>query len=240
MSKTRKNEKEFERSSVDYFKDIANFKPLLKEEEKSLWERYKKNNDINARDKIIKSNLRFVHSVAKDYLGMGLSYEDLVAEGSVGFMKAIEKFDYKRDFKTISYSVWWIRQTILEALKKRNSLKFDELPNSIKNDYDENCDTDYVISEFETDDYIDKSDFSNMKENEIAKVSSMLLNCLNERERYIITKYFGLGDNEEMTLDEIGAHFGLTKERIRQIKEGALLKLRSEALKNSITSEIYN
>lgn len=239
MGRKKKIFNDFERSSIDYFKDINNFSPLSKDEEKSLWEKYKKNNDMAARDKIIKSNLRFVASVASRYVGMGLSYPDLIAEGNHGLMKAISKFDYERDFKTISYSVWWIRQSILEALKKRNAINGDELPEYQKENIDYETDNDYVVSSVD-DVYVESSDFESLKDSEQIKITSMLLNCLTQRERSVIVNYFGLENNEEKTLEEIGAEFGLTKERIRQIKECALKKLRSEALEKSITSEIYS
>ena len=128
MLKKKKIINDFEKSSQIYFKEISNFSPLSREEEYSLWERYKKHNDIAARDKLIKSNLKFVASVAKSYQGLGLSYSDLIAEGNYGFMKAIDKFDYEKGYKTISYSVWWIKQSILEALNERNGIEGDSLP----------------------------------------------------------------------------------------------------------------
>lgn len=240
MGRKKKNFSDFERSSIDYFKEINKFSPLSKDEEKSLWEKYKENNDIAARDKIIKSNLKFVARVASRYIGMGLSYPELIAEGNHGLMKAMSKFDYSRDFKTISYSVWWIRQSILEALKKRNAINGDELPNGQKESIDYETDTDYVISGIDEDVYVEQSDFESLKDSEQLKVTSMLLNCLTPRERSVIVSYFGLENKEEKTLEEIGEEFGLTKERIRQIKECALKKLRSEALEKSITSEIYS
>lgn len=239
MRKKKKRIDNFERSSIDYFKDISKFSTLSKEEEMSLWEKYKKENDLKARDKIVKSNLKFVASVATPYIGMGLSYSDLIAEGNVGFMKAMEKFDYTRDFKTISYSVWWIKQTILEALNKRNLIKGDDSElrkesQDAEDWIDENDDKSYENK------YVEDTDFSEMPDEDIKSSSIMkLLGCLNSRERDVITYYFGLDGNDELTLEEIGKIFNLTKERIRQIKENALTKLRSEALKNSITSETY-
>ena len=105
MRKKKKTITDFERSSIDYFKEINNLSPLTREEEFSLWEKYKKHNDMKARDKIIKSNLKCVASVAKEYIGMGLSYSDLIGEGNIGLAKAMEKFDYEKGYKTISYSV---------------------------------------------------------------------------------------------------------------------------------------
>lgn len=237
MRKKKKIINDFERSSIDYFNDISKFSTLSKEEELSLWEKYKKENDLKARDKIVKSNLKFVASVAKPYIGMGLSYSDLIAEGNLGFMKAIEKFDYTRDLKTISYSVWWIRQTILEALKKRNILKGDELTQSDNMDEENNSDIDDNITEQE--EYIDSFEFSNIKQTDDSFSMDKLFDTLTEREKKVISLYFGFDQNKDLTLEEIGKELGLTKERIRQIKECALKKMRTEALKNSITSETF-
>ena len=168
---------------------------------------------------------------------MGLSYSDLIAEGNLGFMKAIEKFDYTRDLKTISYSVWWIRQTILEALKKRNILKGDELTQSDNMDEENNSDIDDNI--IEPEEYIDSFEFSSIKQTDDSFSMEKLFDTLTEREKKVISLYFGFGQNKDLTLEEIGKELDLTKERIRQIKECALKKMRTEALKNSITSETF-
>jgi RNA polymerase primary sigma factor len=187
---------------------------------------------------IINSNLKFVASVAKDYIGLGLPYSDLIAEGNLGLLKAIDNFDYQRGFKTISYSVWWIRQTIMEALKKRNSIKCDELIEEQKNDIDCDFEDEYNINE-QDNNYDEYEDFDSFKNSEEIKIISMLFDGLSQREIFILKNYFGLDGYEELTLEKIGEELNLTKERVRQIKECALKKLRSAALEKSITSEIY-
>lgn len=236
MLKKKKIVNDFERSSQTYFNEISGFKPLSREEEYSLWEKYRKNNDINARDKLIKSNLRFVASVARSYQGLGLSYADLIAEGNYGLMRAMDKFDYEKGYKTISYSVWWIKQSILEALKERAGIEGEGLPQDFEKQIEddiEEIDEDMNIEN----EFIDDNE-NDFKCDELKKIILMLVDCLNDREQYVITEYFGLNSKKSLTLEEIGNTMGLTKERVRQIKEKALKKLRSEALSNSITFDI--
>lgn len=239
MLKKKKTVNDFERSSQTYFKEISLYSPLSKDEEFSLWEQYRKNNDLAARDKLIKSNLKFVASVARSYQGLGLSYADLIAEGNYGLMKAMDKFDYKKGYKTISYSVWWIKQSILEALKERAGIDGDALPEDFEkqngSDSEDYEYDNYTIEE----EYVVNAFNDNFKGEEMKKIIIMLIDCLTEREKNVISDYFGLNADEGMTLEEIGKNMGLTKERVRQIKEKALKKLRYEALNNSITSDIY-
>lgn len=241
MQNQKKNQDEFDRSSLDYFKEISKFKPLPLDVEIDLWKKYKNENDISARDKLVKANLKFVAKEAGKFQGRGLSYADLIAEGNMGLLKSFEKFDYCKNLKTISYSVWWIRQSILEALKKRNSISGDEIgvipENSEQYESYENIDDNdcnYVDFEDEGSD-----EYPYMQYEEQKGIILSLLNVLTEKEKNVIIKYYGL-NCKEMTLEEIGKSVGLTKERIRQIKESALKKLRSEAMKKSITSDIYN
>ena len=238
MLKKKKTINDFERSSQTYFKEISSFSPLSREEEFSLWEQYRKNNDLTARDKLIKSNLKFVASVARSYQGLGLSYSDLIAEGNYGLMKAMDKFDYEKGYKTISYSVWWIKQSILEALKERAGIEGESLPEDFEKQ--SGCDADELENAgIVEEEYIVNAFSDDFKSDEMKKVISMLIGCLTEREQAVISDYFGLYTDEGMTLEEIGNNMGLTKERVRQIKEKALKKLRYEALNNSISSDIY-
>ena len=238
MLKKRKTVNDFERSSQTYFNEISEFNPLSREEEYSLWERYRKNNDINARDKLINSNLKFVASVARGYQGLGLSYSDLIAEGNCGLMKAIDRFDYEKGYKTISYSVWWIKQAILEALKERTGIEGESLPQDYEKQNSLN-DDEYTVDNIVKDEYIDYSTVDDVKTDELKSIIIGLIDCLTEREKYVISEYFGLESKKCLTLEDIGSNIGLTKERVRQIKEKALIKLRSEALNNYITSDIY-
>ena len=162
---------------------------------------------------------------------MGLSYADLIAEGNVGLIKALDKFDGERGFKFISYSVWWIRQMILEALSKRNVSDAEDLPceyESQGDDEDEVTDENYIHEGFESD-----------REKERAEAIRMLMDYLNQRERNIITKYYGLDGNKPKTLEEIGLEYGLTKERIRQIKNTSFKKMRSVALATGMTANVF-
>lgn len=224
---------DFDKSAQVYYKELTNFKPLGKSEETKLWKRYKYENDLTARNKLIESNLKFVASIAKCYKGRGLSYSELVAEGNVGLMKAIDKFEAERGNKIISYSVWWIKQSILDAIEKRNQNNVEDYPQ----DYEEQLDDEQtnqkaiVYPEAFLEETNDTADTK--------KTVLSLFNCLDEREKTIIAKYYGLFGYEEQTLEDIGKELGLTKERIRQITEKSLKKMRANALSNSIQATIY-
>lgn len=237
MIKKNKKVNDFDISSQIYFKEISNYKSLSLDEEMSLWECYKKNNDLSARDKLITSNLKFVASVASGYQGRGLSYSDLIAEGNYGLLKSFDKFDYNKGYKTISYSVWWIRQSILDALERRNNINGDDLPLDYEKQYGDDEDI-LIIDIPKTNNFIE-DDENKISIEELKKTTSMLTSILSEREKIVINKYYGIDGYKPLTLEEIGKELRLTKERVRQILERTLKKLRAEALSNSITSDIY-
>jgi RNA polymerase primary sigma factor len=235
---------DYEQSTGAYLKEIGGFKPLTKKDEMKLWKRLKKNpEDSDAKNKLITSNLKFVVSVANSYKGRGLSLSDLVAEGNMGLLKAYTKFNPKVDVKFISYSVYWIRQSILEALEKRNGINGEELPldyekqeENVDEDYLEADNTPNLVNEFVEDD----ADGEMERINKQRQALNMLFDGLTEREKNIIVGYFGLGKNKAETLEEIGNTLNLTKERVRQIKEDGMKKLRSHAVENPTVMRIYS
>ena len=224
-----------------------------------------------AKDKLVTANLRFVVSVAKQYQHQGLTLTDLIDEGNIGLIKAAQKFDETRGFKFISYAVWWIRQSILQALAEQSRIvrlplnqvgslnkiskalsKFEqenerrpsaeELAETLDVPVDKVADTlkvsgrhisvDAPFVEGEDNSLLDvlPNDDSPMADRELvneslAKEIDRALSTLTEREKDIIQMFFGIGQ-QEMTLEEIGDKFGLTRERVRQIKEKAIRRLR--------------
>lgn len=261
-----------ESQSLDkYLQEIGHEELLSVEEEVELAQRIKKG-DRQALEKLTKANLRFVVSVAKQYQNQGLSLPDLINEGNLGLMKAAEKFDETRGFKFISYAVWWIRQSILQAIAEQSRIvrlplnqvssvsKINRALNKFEqenerrpsvNEIAEKVDlpeekivdamkvnsrhvsVDAPFTEGEDNSLLDvlPNDDSPMADNELVKESlreeiNRALALLNDRERNIIQAFFGINE-PEMTLEEIGEKFGLTRERVRQIKEKAIRKLRS-------------
>jgi len=213
-----------------YFDDINKYKPLLKKEEKLIGKRIKTGNSA-AIEKLITSNLKFVVSIAKKYKNYGVPFSDLIAEGNIGLVRAAYKFDYKRDIKFISYAVWWIRQSIQEYIKKvtiNNTKELSDIRvNSNCASVDENgndLSDNKIVPNTLYDD--ESNDLDEYRKSSVNK----LLECLSHRESDIISSYFGLNDTEDLTLEEIGVKYNLTKERVRQIKEKALRKLRVNVL----------
>ena len=260
-----------ESASLDkYLQEIGREELVSPEEEVELAQRIRKG-DQRALEKLTRANLRFVVSVAKQYQNQGLSLPDLINEGNLGLIKAAEKFDETRGFKFISYAVWWIRQSILQALAEQSRIvrlplnqvgslnkinkalsKFEqenerqpsseELSEMIDVPKDKISDTlrvsgrhvsvDAPFVEGEDNSLLDVlvNDDSPIADRTLINESlstevERALSTLTERERDIIKLFFGI-NTQEMTLEEIGEKFGLTRERVRQIKEKAIRRLR--------------
>ena len=229
--KRNRNVVEYDTNIEKYFNDISECKPLSREEEYDLWYKYKYDNDIEARNKLVSSNLKFVANIARKYQGRGLSYSDLISEGNLGLIKALDNFDGDKGFKSISYSVWWIKQTIKEAIEKRNSIDAEDLPTyNEKEEIDDDDSQDNLDIPYEN----DSADDIDIKQ----KIGS-LMNFLSNKERTIISQYYGLNGEEPKTLEEIGKELGISKERIRQINENSFKKMRSAALSFNLNGTIY-
>lgn len=260
-----------ESASLDkYLQEIGHEELLTTDQEVELAQRIRKG-DKRALERLTKANLRFVVSVAKQYQNQGLSLPDLINEGNVGLIKAAEKFDETRGFKFISYAVWWIRQSILQAIAEQSRLvrlplnqvgsvnkitrelnKFeqeherkpsvDEIAEHVDLPEDKIADAmkansrhvsmDAPIADGEDSSMIDflAGDSSNT-DRELAIESlkaevSRILKLLTDKEQKVLRAFFGIDGSPEMTLDEIGEKYNLTRERVRQIKEKALRRLR--------------
>ena len=259
------------RSLSKYLQEISRFEPLSTTREVELAIKVKQGNRPALKE-LTEANLRFVVSVAKDYQGQGLPLTDLINEGNLGLIKAAERFDETRGFKFISYAVWWIRQSILQALAEHSRIvrlplnrvgtiskinkaaerleqeferspRADELarqlemkPNEVNDaqrisrrhhsldtpfsDEDKNCLLD-VIPDQSTQEPDQELQMDSLQE-EVAAA----LDTLKDREREVIKMYFGISHSYALTLNEIGEEFGLTRERVRQIKEKAIRRLR--------------
>ena len=222
MNRTQKFEKLDEIDS--YFEEIKKYRPLSSREEKELAVKIKKG-DKAALDKLVNANLKFVVNYAKQYRKSGVPFSDLISEGNIGLIKAAEKFDETKGVKFISYAVWWIRNSIQECINKylgnieevnADAYMFDNCKSS---EYDYS--SQIVNNEFE-------EELNNMQSRQ-ATITE-LMKTIKKREIKILSLYFGLYDGKEMTLDEIGQEMELTKERVRQIKDKALVKLKVSAL----------
>jgi RNA polymerase primary sigma factor len=217
-----------------YYDDLKKYKPLTKTKEKRLLKLSRKGN-LKAKNEILEANLKFVFDIAKHYTGRGLSISELISEGNMGLLRAIEKFDEEKDIKFISYAVWWIRQGMLEAIKKKKSLTMVEIDPTQSND--SIFERRVVDEEDERVGGASDVGFSNEAEEykkELGanqrEVIGKLLNSLNSREKEIIEHYYGLSNKRELTLHEIGKKYKLSSERVRQIKLSAIRKLRSSMM----------
>jgi len=271
-----------ESQSLDkYLQEIGKVDLLTADEEIELAKKIKKG-DQKALEKLVKANLRFVVSVAKQYQNQGLTLGDLINEGNLGLIKAAKRFDETRGFKFISYAVWWIRQSILQALAEQSRIvrlplnrvgalnkigraysnleqeferepSANELAKELEMDITEISDTlklsgrhismDAPFSQGEENRLIDvlendeepSPDYSLMSES-LRDEITRALSTLSEREAEVIKLYFGLGTEHSMTLEEIGEKFNLTRERVRQIKEKAIRRLRHASRSKNLRS----
>lgn len=272
MAKKKKITETRSKQSIEkYLEEIGGYSPLPPEEEIRLARLIRKG-DTAALDKLVKANLRFVISVAKEYQGQGLPLQDLISEGNLGLIKAAQRFDETRGFKFISYAVWWIRQSILQALAEQSRVvrlplnrvgainKIGRALEQLEKAFGREPSMDEVAVKMEMtayevadvlktsarhlslDEPFKEEDGNNLldviesdryapPDNTLMKESlqveiNKVLSTLKPREAEIIKLYFGLDGDRPLTLEEIGEHFKLTRERVRQIKEKALRRLR--------------
>ncbi len=261
-----------ETASLDkYLQEIGKVELITADEEVALAQRIKQGDRI-ALEKLTKANLRFVVSVSKQYQNQGLSLPDLINEGNLGLIKAAQRFDETRGFKFISYAVWWIRQSILQALAEQSRIvrlplnkigsinkinkayakleqrherepKADEIASLLEiteNEVKESMKNagrhismDAPLVQDEDNNMYDvlKSDESSTPESQLLyeslkKEIERAISTLTPREADVVRLYFGLNSKHPLTLEEIGEKFGLTRERVRQIKEKAIRRLR--------------
>ena len=266
-----------ESASLDkYLQEIGHEELLSVEEEVELAQKIKKG-DRRALERLTRANLRFVVSVAKQYQNQGLSLPDLINEGNVGLIKAAEKFDETRGFKFISYAVWWIRQSILQAIAEQSRIvrlplnqvgsvnKINRELNKFEQEHERRPSVDEIADRIDLPEekieeamkannrhvsmdapFVDGEDNSlldvladsNMPMADKALVQESLrqeidraIDLLNDREQKVVRAFFGIG-SPEMTLEEIGDKYNLTRERVRQIKEKAIRRLRHNTKKD--------
>jgi RNA polymerase primary sigma factor len=265
-----------------YLQEIGKVELISPEEEVKLAVRIKQG-DQKALDKLTKANLRFVVSVAKQYQNQGLSLPDLINEGNLGLIKAAQRFDETRGFKFISYAVWWIRQSILQALAEQSRIvrlplnkvgltnriqkayshleqeferepSAEELAELLELDIEEVSSTlgisarhvsmDTPLSEGEDNTLLDVMENPNAEraETNIEHKESLKqeidrsLRTLTERQKEVICFFFGIGVDHPMSLEDIGDKFNLTRERVRQIKDKAITKLRGNSRSKMLRS----
>lgn len=265
-----------------YLQEIGKVELITPEEEVKL-ARLIKLGDQKALDRLTKANLRFVVSVAKQYQNQGLSLPDLINEGNLGLIKAAQRFDETRGFKFISYAVWWIRQSILQALAEQARIvrlplnkvgltnriqkafsqleqeyerepSAEELADLLKMDLDEVAATlsissrhvsmDTPLSEGEDSTLMDvlvntnaeKTDAALDHKESLKQEIERSLKTLTERQKEVICFFFGIGVDHPMSLEDIGEKFSLTRERVRQIKDKAITKLRTNNRGNQLRS----
>ena len=264
-----------------YLQDISKEPLIGTDEEVELAQRIR-NGDDKAKNKLVRANLRFVVSVAKQYQNKGMGLTDLINEGNLGLIKAADRFDETRGFKFISFAVWWIRQSIQQALSEQsrivrvplnqvglqNKIKraissFEqelgrrpsveelseemdvpeekiaevlEIPDQIKSlDAPFGEDGDGSLGDVLENTDSPRADSSVMRDS-LRREIERALSTLTEKEREVLKMSFGLGEYQELSLDEIGLRFDLTRERVRQIKEKAIVKLRQNSSNSLLKS----
>ena len=260
-----------ESASLDkYLQEIGHEELLSVDEEVELAQKIKKG-DRRALERLTRANLRFVVSVAKKYQNQGLSLPDLINEGNVGLIKAAEKFDETRGFKFISYAVWWIRQSILQAIAEQSRIvrlplnqvgsvnKINRELNKFEQEHERRPSVDEIADRIDLPEdkieeamkvnnrhvsmdapFVDGEDNSLLDvladndmpmadkalvQESLRKEIDRAIELLNDREQKVVRAFFGIG-SPEMTLEEIGEKYNLTRERVRQIKEKAIRRLR--------------
>ena len=271
-----------ESQSIDrYLQEIGKVNLLTPDEEIELAKKIK-SGDSKALERLTKANLRFVVSVAKQYQNQGLSLGDLINEGNLGLIKAGKRFDETRGFKFISYAVWWIRQSILQALAEQSRIvrlplnrvgalnKIGKAYSNLEQEFEREPSANELANELEMDvkeisDALTISGrhvsvdapFTHGEENSLLDViandeqpspdNSLMsqslrteieraLATLSEREAEVLKLYYGFNDQHAMTLEEIGSKFNLTRERVRQIKEKAIRRLRHASRSKNLKS----
>ena len=275
-----------ESASLDkYLQEIGREELITAEEEVVLAKKIK-DGDQDALEKLTRANLRFVVSVAKQYQNQGLSLPDLINEGNLGLIKAARRFDETRGFKFISYAVWWIRQSILQALAEQSRIvrlplnqvgslnKINKAYSKLEQEFEREPSADEIATLLDLP--IDKvsdtmkvsgrhvsmdAPFANGEESSLldvlvnhdslkadaglmmeslSKEIDRALSTLTERERDVVKLFFGIGLNHGLTLEEIGDKFDLTRERVRQIKEKAIRRLRHSSRSKLLQQYFYS
>src|ERR1700691_4187349 len=270
-----------ESASLDKYLQEIGREELITAEEEVILAKKIRDGDQRALDKLTKANLRFVVSVAKQYQNQGLSLPDLINEGNLGLIKAAQRFDETRGFKFISYAVWWIRQSILQALAEQSRIvrlplnkvgltnriqkaysqleqeferepSAEELAELLNLDIEEisssigitarHVSVDTPLSEGEESTLIDVMENPNAERAEkkieydesLKQEIERSMKSLTERQKEVICFFFGIGTDHPMSLEDIGQRFNLTRERVRQIKDKAITKLRTNTRSDSL------
>ena len=225
---------DFSNSLRRYYVELKKYPPISREKEMKLMKMAKKGN-TRAQNEIIKANLRFVFDVAKSYSGKGANMEDLICEGNIALLKAMEKFDITKGVKFYSYAVWWVKEYMSSFIKTRQEIIITEtsdedfkdsiIEKSVADSEDDNM-TKIEIILPENENFNGSYDNNEYNKLKIDK----LLNKLDEREKSVIESYFGVNGKKEENLIEISKKMKLSTERVRQIKIKAMRIMRTEAL----------